>query len=49
MKNEKLQILTAENKKNNYIDVKVRTLAFLNYILEEEDTINMITLHIPIS
>ena len=48
MKNEKLQIFKAENKKN-YIEVKVRTLAFMNYRLEVEDTINMFTLHIPIS
>ena len=48
MTNEKLQILKEENKKT-YIEVKVRTLAFMNYYLHEEDTINMIKLHIPIS
>ena len=29
--------------------MKVRTLPLRNYNFEEEDTINMITLHIPIS
>ena len=35
--------------KNYYIEVRVRTLGFMNYNLEEEDTISLITLHIPIS
>ena len=48
MKNEKLQILKHEIK-YNYIGVKVHTLAFMNYYLEEEDTINIITLNSPIS
>ena len=49
MTNEKLQILKGENKKKTYIEVKVHTLAFMNYYLHEEDTINTIKLHIPIS
>ena len=48
MKREKLKICKREDK-TDYIEVKVHTLVFVNYYLQEEDTRNMIKLHIPIS
>ena len=48
MKNEKLQILRAENQKLLYRGQGVY-LSFMNYNLEVEDTIDMITLHISIA
>ena len=48
MKNEKVQILRAENQKLLYRGQGVY-LSFMNYNLEVEDAINMITLHISIS